>query len=304
MIVFLALTGLVLVIISHLFFIKPGFVAAAGCKKEMAKIGTEIAAEEKDAFRLKNLRAEQKKLEQHISGLEGDLFHGLNNSRLIPFFTFVAAEYDFPVEPSYKYERSDEVPMEDYLEVYSNIKILSYDYLKMGRFINALESSNPGVRISKITLGRSDPEKTNGLVNADFELRLLGFREPDEQNENWTPCPNVVFDADGGRNLFDPFAVKVIVDPERRFKEALQGIKITGKLKGYGLIIKKRTGKSTDWILGESIVLGGKEVSLQYFSIDLPQDYVIIRRKDTNTSYRLTTKRGQVTSVVSEKSKN
>jgi len=296
MIVFLGITALVLIVISYLFFIKPSFATANRCKGEMTKIEKEMTEEEKDVPKLKNLIAEQKKLTRHITEQEKNLLHGLSNNRLIPFFTAVVSQYDFPIEPSYQYEKSEDVPLSDCIEVFSRINIRSYDYLELGQFINALESSNPGIRISEMTLARTvDSTGPSGLVDAEFELRLLGFRQQSEQNEKWEPKPLVVFNAEGGRNPFCLFSPKVIADPEKRFLDELRRIEITLRWKEYGIVIKQpRDGKSVDWMLGESITLGEKKVVLKDFSVDLPQNYIIIERKDSNTSYRLATKNGKV----------
>ena len=124
MIIFLALFSLALVIVSYMLFVKPSFAVASKCKEQLTKIKKEMAEEDKDACKLKAFLVEQKKLTKHIGLLEQDLLHGLRHSRLIPFFTDIVARYDFPVKPSYGYERSTDVQIEDYQEVFSKINIL------------------------------------------------------------------------------------------------------------------------------------------------------------------------------------
>lgn len=291
MIIFLALVGLIFVIISHVMFIKPSFATASKCKAQMIKVEENIALEDIDAVKLRELSAEQRKLTRHTRELEKNLLHGLRYSRLIPFFTDIVSRYDFPVKPSYGYERNTEVPVENFLEVYSKISIDSYDFMKLGSFINALESSNSGLRISNLTLSKEDPEIDNGRVKVEFELRLLGYKEESEQPEKWDPDPRVAFDVGEARNPFSRPGVQKTVTVKENFAETLKNIIVTSKWKGLGLLIKRGPyGKETEWMLGEEITIGGKRVKLIKFSIDLPNDYLIIGRNDNNTLYRLSTR--------------
>lgn len=298
MIVFLGLIALVLVIVSYLFFLKPSFATMDHSKKELVKIKEEIDKENADARKLRVLRNEQKQHQKHISELKQGLFHGLRHNRLIPFFTEIAAQYDFPVKPTYSYEKHEEVPTEECIEVHTRIQIPAYDYLKLGRFLKALECSNSGIRISNMTLNRVSSTAPNGMVDADFELQLLGFNEDSDPPRKWTaqiPEDSSIFD---GRNPFGPPGPKKIANPEQRFIYAMKNLRINSKWKGNGLIVKNGiSGREYEWMLDEYISLGGKKVKLIKFSVDLPKDYIIIERKDNNTSYRLTTEKENVLKV-------
>lgn len=300
MILFLGLIGLVVIVASYMLYIKPSFALVAASKVEAEKLEKEMQEENGDAKKLRPLLVEKKELEAHIAELEQGLFSDLSNSQLIPFFTEIASRYDFPTEPGYEYEKSQDLPMEDYLEVHTKINIQSYDYLDLINFISEIEGSNSGLQVSEITIQKSDPDSTEGIVNCNFQLRLSGFRDKKEPPQGWTAEERVALDVGGLRNPFGPSKCKMIaVDPEQEFNQSLKNLTISGRWKGLGLMVKTRehTG-GKDWMLGETIMLGGKKVKLNEFSIELGNEYIIIERDDeAGYLYKLATAGNKITSI-------
>lgn len=296
MIMFLGVIGMALLIISYLFFIKPCFAARAKLEQESQRIQTEIDTVIEEADKLRLRLKQQQELEEHIAQMESRLFTGLGNSRLVQFFKTIAdqEEFDFPINPGYGLERQQTAPVDDYLEVFSTITIKSYDYLKLMIFIKALEQSNSGVRISSLTLRKSESED-EGLVDCDFQFRLMGFTDESDPPVGWKPTIQSGFVPEGLRNPFGvPGATTITVvtaDPDLRFHNAVQNIVVTFRWKGYGIVFtRKGSKKHTDWLLNESIKLGGVPVKLLNFSVDLASDYLIIERQDSKERYKLVTK--------------
>ena len=301
MILFLGLIGLVVIVASYMLYIKPSFALVATSKAEAVKLKQEMAEESADAKKLRPLLVEKNQLKTHIDELEQELFSDLSNSQLIPFFTEIASGYDFPNEPGYEYERSQDLPLEDYLEVHTKINIQSYDYLNLINFISEIESSNTGLRVAEIIIKKSDPDSIEGIVSCDFELRLAGFRDKKDQPRKWVAKENVALNVAGLRNPFGPSTQRVIAaDPEQSFNQTLRDLTITSRWKGLGLIVKTRvhTG-GKDWMLGETIMLGGKKVKLNEFYIDDDgNEYIIIERKDIGYLYKLATSGNKIKSIL------
>ena len=243
MILLIALIGVAMLVISYIFFIKPCKVAGATWKAESGKLQTEIDTELPDARKLRELKSEQAALNEEIARYEQGMFQGLSSSRLIPFFTDVAADFSFPTEPGYGYEKSDDLPFGGYSEVYSDINIRSYDYLELLKFLSTLESANPGLRIYKITLNNTDPEGKTGLVNCSFQLRLLGFKHETDVGQQWKPIMTAKLDPGGYRNPFGPATARKKANPRAQFLDSLKNLTITSKWKGYGLVYDKETRK-------------------------------------------------------------
>lgn len=299
MILFLGLIGLVVIVASYMLYIKPSFALVATSKKEAVKLEQEMQEEKGDAKKLRSLLVEKKELETHIVELEKELFSDLANSQLIPFFTEMASKYDFSPKPGYVYEKSLELSFDNYIEVYTKINIKSYDYLNLIGFINEIENSNTGLRVTDLTVKKSDPDSTEGIVSCDFELRLAGFRNKEEQNQGWTAKESVAIDVEGLRNPFGPSKKKVVVavDPEQGFNQTLRDLTIPGKWKGKGLMVKTRKySGGKDWMLGETILLGGKKVKLNEFYSDGENEYIIIERTD-GYLYKLETTGNRITSI-------
>jgi hypothetical protein len=304
MILFLGLIGLVVIVASYMLYIKPSFALVAASKEEAVKLEQEMQEEKSDSKKLRPLLVEKKEIEAHIVELEQGLFSDLSNSELIPFFTEMASKYDFPTEPGYEYEKSQELSFDDYLEVYTKINIQSYDYLNLIEFISEIEGSNTGLRVASITIQKSDPDSAEGIVNCAFELRLAGFRDKKKHHREWTAKESVATDVGGLRNPFGPSKQRVIAaDPEQEFNQTLRYLTISSKWKGLGLIVKTRdhTG-GKDWMLGETIMLGGKKVKLNEFFTDEGNEYIIIERDD-GYLYKLATAGNKITSILRTKKK-
>jgi len=290
MILLLGLIGMVMIVASYMLYVKPSFAFVTECKAKSVKLRQEMAEEKDDAGKLRGLLVEKKRLDSHISELERELFSNLSNSQLIPFFTKIASKYDLPTEPGYGYEKTQELSVEQYLEVYSEISIQSYDYLSLIDFINAIESSNPGIRVSRITMSKINTDDDEGIVTCAFELRLLGFRDAVEPQADWEPKSHTVSSTDGLRNPFGRSRRLVAADPEQEFHYTLKNLIISGRWKGLGLLVKEEGAtRGRDWMLGETIKLGGRRVVLKEFTVDTGNEYIVIERVDGGGLYKLAT---------------
>ncbi len=294
-------------VVCFVLFIKPNFTAIGANKADIEKVKSAIDKERKiiklcsaDSHRAEELR---KQMEER----ENMLFHGLRVGRLTEFFDTIRKKEKFYIKYKIGLEKTKEVYQDKYYELFNEFTVLSCNYHLFGKFISALETANPGIRIAELEISKTDSDTgQEGLVDAKFELRLVGFKEenPGEQDE-WTHQSKIEFNIGVKRNPFEPPGLGLLYDPGERFKRELASLVVTGTLRN-ALLIKEKRSEDTS---AEVVAKGGiiRQLSEEVRLIDFSgYDYLRVERVRDGKIFKMVLvnigeRRGEVKEIIEEK---
>jgi hypothetical protein len=277
----LTLVGLIIAVGSYLGLIKP----------TLGRLGHIKASEHKWAAELDQQRLVVKQnreglqradtLQTRTTELEGQLRHGLFAGRLTACFEEVRAAHNFEFRCQHDLERVEPLQSGRYCELSNVFTILNYDFSEVCRFMQVLETDNPGIRISDLEIRAHDAADPAGLVDAQFEVRLLGFK--DGRDDVWVSASQDTF-TPGGRNPFaQPGARQA--DPNASLKQRLALLQFNGTI-GQGALIKPssttpaslvKPGQKLPFYEEETVVL-----------VRISTHALIVHHKETGTYYKLT----------------
>lgn len=237
--VLVVLVALVIAVGSYMGMIKPN-LGRAGEYETQAKKWTSELAEQQRVVK-KNLDTVQRaaEIEARIEELEGQLHHGLFAGRLTNCFEELRRTHGFEFRFQHDPERIDAQQAGQYHELSNRFTILACDFHEVVRFIQVVETSNPGLRVSDLEVRAHTPEEPDGLVDAQIELRLIGFK--DGQEEPWESASEDTF-APKTRNPFTPPGARG-ADPSAPIKDQLAGIRFNGTI-GDGALIRPAEGEA------------------------------------------------------------
>jgi hypothetical protein len=292
--VLIVLVGLIIAIASYLCMIKPNLGRADECEVQAAKWAGDLAAQQRVVKKnLDTLRRAQA-IETRTAALEAELHHGLFAGRLTSFFEELRRTHGFDFRFQHDPERVDPLPAGPCSELSNRFTILGCDFYEIVRFVEVLETANRGVRISDLEVRAHDPEKPDGLVDAQIELRLTGFK--DGQDQPWSSEAQNSF-TPTGRNPFSPPGATG-TDPNSPIKIRLAAIRFNGTI-GDGALIRPAEGEPAQLVrAGELIPFFDGTVRLLSYS----SRALLVWHEPSKTRFKLTLctggdKAGQVSKV-------
>ncbi len=294
-------------VVCFVLFIKPNFNAIGAYKADIEKVKSAIDKERKiiklcsaDSHKAEELRKQMEERERM-------LFHGLRVGRLTEFFDTIRKNEKFYIKYKIDLEKVKEVYQDKYYELFNEFTILSCDYHLFGKFISALETANPGIRIAELELSGKDSDTgQEGLIDAKFQLRLVGFKDENPTKEDeWTHQSKIEFNIGVKRNPFGPPGPGILYDPGEQFKRELASLVVTGTLRN-ALLIKE---KYREYASAEVVAKGGmiKQLSEEVRLIDFSgYDYLRVERVRDKKIFKIVLvnigeRRGEVKEIIEEK---
>jgi len=275
------LVGLMIAVGSYMAIIKPNLGRAGTHRASIKKWTTELGEQQRVVK--KNLdsiqRAEQ--LEESTAGLEAHLRHGLFPGRLTSWFEDLRRTHGF--EFRFQQDLEQSTPLYDgaYEELSNRFTILACDYHELARFIHLLETTNQGVRISDLKFEPHDAQKPDGLVDAQIEVRLVGFK--DSRDDPWENADPEAFTSEG-RNPFLASS-EGAPDPRASVRERLATVRSNGTI-GTAALIRPRADEAA--VL---VKIGGTLPSFEQEHVRLVRASdraLLVYHEPTHTHYKLT----------------
>lgn len=237
------LAGCALIIVSFIYLVKPEWAAAAKAKSDLSKMEEDIAKVSRAHKNLANAAKEKRNLIETIEQGEKTVFAGLEAGfPLNQIFAKAAALVG--VKPAYAEQTTRELlsfsektpggtqTTRHYDEVSRMLEMRSVDFFSLCDFLGAVEQANEGLRVSGLRIEAASVEpslKSQGTVNANVELTLLGIRqgEPPDTSTLVVRVPENP-DVAGTRNPFGPRQERrqAVHDPLASGRAALKKIKV------------------------------------------------------------------------------
>jgi Tfp pilus assembly protein PilO len=293
-VVLIVLVGLIISVASYMGMIKPNLGRADECEAQAGKWASELAAQQRIVKKNLDTLRKAQAVETRTAALESELHHGLFAGRLTSFFEELRRTHGFDFRFQHDPERIDPLPAGPCAELSNRFTILGCNFHDFVRFVQVLETTNRGVRISDLEIRAHDPEKADGLVDAQIELRLTGFK--DDQDQPWPSSAEDTL-APTGRNPFSPPGASG-TDANSPIKIRLAAIRFNGTI-GDGALIRPAEGEPAQLVrAGELIPFFDGAVRLLGYS----NRALLVCHEPSKTRYKLTLstsgdKAGQVSKV-------
>lgn len=293
-IVLVVLVGLVIAVASYMGMIKPNLGRADECQAQAAKWTTELAEQQRIVKKNLDTLRKGQAIETRTAQLESQLHHGLFAGRLTSAFEELRRAHGFEFRFQHDPERIEPLPAGPCHELSNRFTILACDFYEVVRFIEVVETSNPGLRVSDLKVRAHDPEAPDGLVDAQIELRLTGYK--DGHDEPWSSAAESTFKPTA-RNPFSPPGVRN-TDPNSPIKTRLAAIRSNGTI-GDGVLIRPAANEPAELVrAGELLPFFDGTVRLLKYS----SRALLVYHEPSKTHYKLTLypsgdKAGQVAKV-------
>ncbi len=287
MLTLLVLAGLVLLILSFVYLVKPPLAVVAESRGKLKKMEKEIAGLSEAYGKLGKAQREKKSLTETIEHGEKTVFAGMETGFVLSQICVKAASLA-EVTPAYLDRNVEETlqfsektgdgteTTRHYDTVSRMLTMSSVDFFSLCDFLGAVEQANEGLRVSGLriesTSGDSGVESQEETVTANVNLSLLGIREgqPPDASSLVVNVPGRP-DVASMRNPFGPAQERrqAPEDPMARAREVLQKMKMTGTI-GEWLLLEFPAGTSTveqgiervSLRRGQTTLIGG--VSMRY----------------------------------------
>lgn len=286
MLALLVLMGCAIIVLSFLYLVKPNFTRLALSRKELKKTEAAIGKLSPAPVMLAKAKKETEELTATVEQGEKAIFTGTETGSPLSKLCVQAATV-LNLKPAYG-EQSNKQLLEfseratdgsqttkHYDEVSRAMDVRAASFVDLCRFLGAMEHANAGVRVSDLkvdSLTLDSQSQSQGKVNANIEVTLLGIREPrqggGEQAVVAALSPDV-FDVGEKRNPFGPpgGSWESAKDPLEAVREMLKKTKVTG-ISGASLLIevpaKSASGQDTVRSLsvqkGQTFALGQAKV--------------------------------------------
>jgi type II secretory pathway component PulM len=276
----LALVALVIVVGSYLGLIKPNLGGAKAHQANVKKWTDELATQRRIIRTSLDTMRRVKQIEARTTELEASLRHGLFAGRLTSCFEDLRREHKFNFRFQNDLERIEPLNAGRYHELSNVFTILACDFYELTRFIQVLETTNPGMRVSDIEVRPHDAATPNGLVDAQIEVRLIGYK--DGRDEPWQSASLDTFKPER-RNPFTPPGTGQ-VDPNAPVRQKLASICFNGTI-GRGALLRPAPEAAAELVEpGKYLPFFDEKVRLVRHSSRV----IIVCHEPTNTYYKLT----------------
>jgi hypothetical protein len=285
MLALLVIMGCAVVVLSFLYLVKPNFAAAAKSRKELKKTEAEIGTLNHAPVALAKAKKEMESLTATVDQGEKAVFGGMELVSPLSQIC-VQAGTMANVRPAYGEQTTTQLldfaergdnpagagQTKHYDEVSRTLDIRSADFFALCRFLTAVEGANPGLRVTGLKMDSTtldDQSQSQGKVNANLELSLMGVREGQAPEPSGVVVDAAAFDFGENRNPFGPPSGTAgpADNPLVRCKEALRRMKVHGVMADWLLIEvpgRTPTGQPTTQRLkltkGQTAVIGGTKM--------------------------------------------
>lgn len=257
MLALLMLAACAVLVLSFVHLVRPQLAAAAKSERELEKMETDIGKLSRASTDLAKAEKEKRSLTDTIESGQKAVFGGMEAGSPLSQIcaqTGVAAG----VKPAYGEQTSRELSefsektadgtqkTKHYDEVARMLEMRSVDFFSLCDFLGAAEQANEGLRVSGLRIESTSLDstlKSQGTVNANVELSLLGIREGEP------PSPSTLVvnapsspDVAEKRNPFGPAQERpqTANDPLASAKELLKKIRVSGTI-GEWLLLEVPT---------------------------------------------------------------
>jgi type II secretory pathway component PulM len=275
-----ALVALVITVGSYMGMIKPNLGSAKEHKDKVKKWTEELGTQRRIVRTSIDTLRRAKAIETRTAELETRLRHGLFAGRLTSCFEDLRRTHRFRFRFQNDLERIEPLDAGRYHELSNVFTILACDFYELARFIQVLETTNPGMRVSDLEVRAHDETVPNGLVDARIELRLIGFKDGED-----TPWESTSVDSfrPERRNPFAPPGMGQ-VDPNAPVRQKLASICFNGTI-GRGALLRPAPEAAAALVEpGQRLPFFDDAVRLVRYSSRV----LIVCHEPTKTYYKLT----------------
>lgn len=207
--------------------VKPRMKSIAEIKTTMKKVNADIDKQRKKSRTLLELTLKKDQFISTIAANEAGLFTGITVGDLSRVVNTVLKNGYRNLKINYLGDRAEVLPGGRYNELTNELKIQNCDFHEAVKFISALETSNPGLRVTNLQIENAAVKSEgDGTVSVGIEVRLMGMHEGGGIPAEWEPPKTPAYEPAGMRN---PFGIGLghQVDPEQTFKDKAYALKIT-----------------------------------------------------------------------------
>jgi len=258
----LVLVGLIVAIGSYMGMIKPNLGRSRGHEENVNKWRAEISEQQRVLKSNLDTVHRAQAVEARAAELEAGLRHGLFAGRLTGCFEELMRAHGFDFRFQNDLEQIETLNDGQYYELSNVFTILGIDFYELVGFLQVLETTNPGMRITSLEVAPHDPQNPSGLVKAQIEVRLIGFK--DGRDEPWESASIDTFKPER-RNPFTPPGVRG-VDPHASVRDRLAAICFNGTM-GQGAFLRPSPEGAADLVkAGDNLPFFDETVRLVRFS--------------------------------------
>ncbi len=278
-IMLLVLVGLIIAVGSYMSMIKPNLGRAGQYDNQLKKSEKELAEQRRLIKQNLDTVRRAGAIETRIAELEAQLRHGLFAGRLTAYFEELRRTHGFDFRFQHESEHIEPLLAGRYHELSNQFTVPACDFYELVRFIQVLETSNPGMRLGDFEVRAHDPNEPDGLVDAQIELRLIGIK--DGRDEPWENTAESAFNPER-RNPFSPPGAAGI-DPSASLQERLAAICFHGTI-GRGALLKPGADDAAELVEpGSHLPFIKDKVRLVKFSNRM----LLVQHEATQTHYRV-----------------
>ncbi len=275
-----ALVGLVIAVGSYMGMIKPNLGRAAKHKESVEEWTDELAKQRRILKKNLDTMHRAEAIEARTAELEGHIRHGLFAGRLTSCFEELRRTHGFHFRFQHDLEQIEPLNAGQYHELSNRFTVLSCDFYQLIRFIQVLETTNPGIRVSNLEVRAHDADQPDGRVDAQIELRLVGFK--DGRDDPWESGSEDTFKPER-RNPFCPPGMRG-ADPNASMREKLGAICFNGTI-GRGALLRPVPDAAAELVeAGEHLPCLDEKVRLVRYS----NRALLVCHEPTRTYYKLT----------------
>ena len=276
----LVLVGLIVAIGSYMGMIKPNLGRARSYEDSLNTWRAEIGEQQRVVKKNLDIVHRAQAIGARAAELEAGLRHGLFAGRLTGCFEELMRTHEFGFRFQQDLEQIDALNDGQYHELSNVFTILRCDFYELVRFIQVLETTNPGMRISSLEVHAHDAQEPDGLVDAQLEVRLIGVK--DGQDQVWESASVDTFKPER-RNPFAPPGMRG-VDPHASMRDRLAAICFNGTL-GRGALLRASPEAAADLVkAGQDLPFFDEAVRLVRFSSRV----LLVYHEATCTYFKLT----------------
>jgi hypothetical protein len=224
-----------------MLIVRPKLKDAAEDKETLKKITADLDKERAQSKQLLEFTEKEDRLRALINDNEAGLFGGITVGDLSKVVNTIVKSRFQNLKLDYLGDRAELLPGGRYNELVNELQLKNCDFHEAVRFVCAIETSNPGIRITNMEIDSAGVQSSPpGTVAMGLEVKMMGMHQGDGVDAGWRPEADIAYQPGNRRNPFGKSGVNLIVDPDQVFRERVYGIKVTMNT-GDSLWIKDMT---------------------------------------------------------------
>ncbi len=263
-----------------MLIIRPKLQDAAENKETLKKLTADLDKERAQSKQLLDFTEKGDRLRTLIEENEAGLFGGITVGDLSKVVNTIMKSEFRNLKSNYLGDRAELLPGGRYNELVNELQLKDCDFHEAVRFISALETSNPGIRITNIEIDSTGTHSGRlGMVAVGLEVKMMGMYQGDGIDADWQPVSAIAYDPGHRRNPFGESGLNLVVDPDMAFRDKVYNLKVTMDT-GDSLWIKDTTQEkrgARECMLKNCMpVFRPEKIRL----MKIHEDYFIVRRDD------------------------